>query len=475
MRVLSASLLIAAAGSLGAQATAPAIRPIGSVVATSAEKFGNVNSIRALSNGTALINDMPNRRVLLVDENMKVLKVVADTTPETGNAYSGRLAGLIPYKGDTSLFVDPQALSMLVIDPSGRIGRVMSIPRADDAMLMTGIQGTPAVDPQGRIIYRANNMDMAGMRRQFVMGGAGGQAGPPKPPVFPDTAAIVRIDLSTRKLDTLAWIKVQAIKMNVAQDENGRIRMTSEVNPLPLIDEWSVLNDGTLAIIRGRDYHVEFVNAEGQKQVAAKVPFDWQRLSDDDKIAFIDSVKAQRERQVAAMEAQRTTTTGPNGQQQTVVAGGGAAAGGGGPRIVMDIDGGGPPRRGGEGQRGGGNEGGPRRDFMPQLNFVQPTELPDYKPPFLNGAVRADMDGNLWVRTVPTKKYEGGQIYDVIDRTGKLIDRVQVPVGRQIIGFGKGGVVYMMARDAGAQQQTVAGMVNPFQSVPGVIEKAKLR
>jgi hypothetical protein len=43
----------------------------------------------------------------------------------------------------------------------------------------------------------------------------------------------------------------------------------------------------------------------------------------------------------------------------------------------------------------------------------------------------------------------GGPIYDVIDRTGMLIDRVQVPPGRQIVGFGKGGVVYMVARDTG--------------------------
>jgi hypothetical protein len=43
----------------------------------------------------------------------------------------------------------------------------------------------------------------------------------------------------------------------------------------------------------------------------------------------------------------------------------------------------------------------------------------------------------------------GGPIYDVIDRAGLLIDRVQVPPGRQVIGFGKGGVVYLAARADG--------------------------
>jgi hypothetical protein len=41
----------------------------------------------------------------------------------------------------------------------------------------------------------------------------------------------------------------------------------------------------------------------------------------------------------------------------------------------------------------------------------------------------------------------GGPIYDVINRKGEVIDRLQVPAGRQIVGFGKGGVVYMQARD----------------------------
>ena len=57
-------------------------------------------------------------------------------------------------------------------------------------------------------------------------------------------------------------------------------------------------------------------------------------------------------------------------------------------------------------------------------------------------------DGNLWVRTSAIRAGStGGPIYDVIGSHGELIDRVQIPSGRQIVGFGKGGVVYMVARD----------------------------
>ena len=80
--------------------------------------------------------------------------------------------------------------------------------------------------------------------------------------------------------------------------------------------------------------------------------------------------------------------------------------------------------------------------------MVSPSALPDYWPPFSQGAAKADADGNLWIRTTAKRANAiGGPIYDVINRAGILVDRVQVPPSRQIIGFGKGGVVYMAARD----------------------------
>jgi hypothetical protein len=80
--------------------------------------------------------------------------------------------------------------------------------------------------------------------------------------------------------------------------------------------------------------------------------------------------------------------------------------------------------------------------------MVSASELPDYKPVFGAGSVRPDIDGRLWVRTIPTKATPGGAIYDVIDRSGKLVDRVQVPAGTTIAGFGAGGIVYLGQRDA---------------------------
>ena len=75
-------------------------------------------------------------------------------------------------------------------------------------------------------------------------------------------------------------------------------------------------------------------------------------------------------------------------------------------------------------------------------------ELPDYRPPFGQGATRADADGNLWIRTLPAKPVPGGPIYDVVTRDGELVDRIQLPSGYTLLGFAPGKVVYLSMRDA---------------------------
>ena len=80
------------------------------------------------------------------------------------------------------------------------------------------------------------------------------------------------------------------------------------------------------------------------------------------------------------------------------------------------------------------------------MQYVPASELPDYKPAFFAGSTRADRSGNLWIRTIPTEAIGGGPVYDVINSKGELVERVQVPEKRVIIGFGE-GVVYMLNQD----------------------------
>ena len=82
---------------------------------------------------------------------------------------------------------------------------------------------------------------------------------------------------------------------------------------------------------------------------------------------------------------------------------------------------------------------------MPPLTMISPSELPDYKPAFAPGSTRADTEGNLWIRT--SQNVDARPVYNVINRKGELIDRVQLPANRVLVGFGAGGVVYLAVRD----------------------------
>ncbi len=434
MRILRArtlgalSIATTCAVAAGAQSLPP-VRALGAVVRISpTDVFGSVSAVRPLPGGRVLVNDLVRRQLLLLDSTFATQAVIADTTAATANAYSGRTAGLIPYRGDSTLFIDPQSLSMLVIDGSGKVARVMAVPRPNDAQFMVGGPfGTPGFDSKGRIVYR-------GFTRPNL-------PPPPSPndpstapriPEQPDSAPILRVALATRTLDTASFFKIPKARASVVQTERG-MSVTMMMNPMPVVDDWTLLPDGTLAVVRGADYHIDWLAPDGSRTSTAKIPFDWQRLSDEAKQTFLDSAKTA----MAAARARAVATNGSGNAAMTGPPGGG----GGGGMIVMRFDGPGAP---GGGAGGPGPGAGSMPTSMPAINMVPLSDLPDYRPAFGTGATRADLDGNLWIRT--SKVANGGPVYDVVNRQGVLIDRVAFPFGRVIAGFGP-GVIYMGVRD----------------------------
>ncbi|MCA0377636.1 MAG: hypothetical protein LCH84_18535 [Gemmatimonadetes bacterium] len=410
---------------LAAQAR-PAIRQLGAITATTSDSLGMVSNVRALPGGRLLINDASSRRVVLVDSTMKILAVVADSTTSTANAYGPRPGSLVAYRGDSTLFIDPASLSMLVIDPQGKVGRVMSVPRAQDANMLAS--GLGAYYSNGHLVYRGN----PGVQMRAT-GGSGNSAPQITPP---ESLPIIRVNLQSRVVDTVGFTKIPKTNTNM-QMVDGKMSISIEVNPLPTVDEWVVTSSGDVAIIRGRDYHVDWVSPDKQVRSSPKVAFDWKRLSDEEKTQLVDSVSKIFEKQFAA---------GASGGQalqqgfQTMMGGSAAGAAPAAPQVMMRFE---------VSAAGGGGAGGPVRApqvMAPKMSVVPASELPDYQPPFFAGSARADQDGNIWVRTIPTKPQPAGEVYDVLNAKGEAVDRVLVPQGKAILGFGPGGVVYLAER-----------------------------
>ncbi|HVX42007.1 MAG TPA: hypothetical protein VHB25_20765 [Gemmatimonadaceae bacterium] len=432
---VGAGLLLGFAGSADAQQALPPVRPLGSLEHVSSATFRAVSGVRELPDRRVLVNDIVDHRVLLFDSTLTTATAIADSTPGTGSAYGNMPGGLIRYRGDSTLFVDPASMSMLVLDGSGKVARVLAVPRPTEAMfLIGGPFGEPGMDPEGRLVYRGSE------RLQGVPKGVDLKTYVPQ---FPDSAPIVRMNLANRAEDTVAFFKLPPTKMAITRTENG-FSASSIVNPMPIVDTWALLPDGTIAVVRGRDFHVDWYRPDGTHASSAKIPFDWQRLTDSLKTFVLDSAKQamekQREQRMAALDSTRKLTGGRGATESAVTAGRGMADGGA-PQIVMMVRTGG----GGDGGAAPPMRGGPGAKItLPPLQMVQPYELPDYRPAFTVGATKSDASGNLWIRT--TDANDGRPVYDVVNDKGTLIDRVQLPPFRTIVGFGR-GVVYMAVVD----------------------------
>ncbi len=483
----------------------PAVRRITTAQAVSKEPIGAVTTVRELPDGRVILNDGQSRRLVILDTMMMTERVILDSASEKENTYGVRQGALIAHRGDSSLFIDPSSLALLVIDPAGNITRIRSVPRAQEAFAFTGGFGATQVtsDTKGRLVY------------SMFPNPTPPKVAPPKGvpyfPTPPDSNLIIALDLETRALDTLGYVRTPKIDYIVKVNANGGYNIQNRMNPTPTIDEWAVLSDGSVAFVRGIDYRIEYRDPDGKWSSTPKVAYDWQPFPDSMKMKFVDSIETTERRNsrnayVGAMvrwvnlykrkyppnfsapdgyrppngwakdwqmpanvtfpsnyiyacapgeepamvqaDGKRVAVT-DNDRQSTMIQSRMAEMGitipaGMAPQLPM----------GGPGTASCIPQPIPNLNQIPnppvprEINVIAYTQLADFKPPFNQSAVRADLDGNLWIRINLPKNVPGGPIYDVVNKEGQLIDRIQIPPTYTLVGFGRGKVVFVAMRDA---------------------------
>ena len=253
-----------------------------------------------------------------------------------------------------------------------------------------------------------------------------GTVGPQE--VFVDSNPILRADLDARRVDTIARVaKIKGEYSKIDRTQPGKVIRTFLVNPLPVADQWAVISDGSLALVRGFDYHIDWIRSDGTKSSTPKLAFDWKRVTDAEKQKLIDSTLNAHAEQNKLAAATRDAPPPP----------------------PPPVD----PITGQTTRQGGGGGGITQASFDRAGNLWVPAsyevvamkDIPDYYPALRQGAVLADEDNHLWVLpTTSAQSKKGELVYDVINSKGELFQRVRVPLGRLIAGFGKGGVVYLL-------------------------------
>ena len=151
--------------------------------------------------------------------------IVADASGAGKVAYGNQASTIVPYIGDSTLLADFSGRSFLVLDGGGSVARVMSAPRPNDmSWLGNGGFGAPGFDLAGRMLYRV--MLFPAFKPPVV-------GKPYAPPVaMPDSAPILRVDLDTRKADTVAWVRTAKIKIKTVMLPNGGVRLTAMITPI---------------------------------------------------------------------------------------------------------------------------------------------------------------------------------------------------------------------------------------------------
>lgn len=381
-------------------------------VARTTSTFGAILGVRELSDGRVIVNDAGRHQLKIFDPSLATATIVFDSMPGASNSYGPRPGQIIRYLGDSTIVTRGFGEPKLILDPAGRVARAFALPEYNDGVVPFPMPfaGPEAADPTGRVYARGGTMVRG-------VNGVG---------VTADSVLILRADLETRKVDVAGVLHTAVGKNRSDPPEDGKRVVTTIIQPVPTEDSWAVLSDGTLAFVRGRDYHVDWVLPDGSTKSTDKLPFDWRRLTDEEKQKLADSARVVWDSLMAIRNRRVNTPARSEG------AGDAASPGSGG-------------------RSNGGVDASGQSGSIQRMISVPLSEIPDYFPPIHRNAAVPDLDGNLWVLTTTTaQSLHGELVYDVLNPARGLYERVRMPIGRSIAGFGTGGVVYLQSGDRAA-------------------------
>jgi hypothetical protein len=371
------------------------IRNLPPASARTTQTLGSVLGMHEVAGGNVLVDDAARRQVKLFDSTLGTATVVIDSVAGGSRSYGRFPVKLIPYLGDSSLIADIASQSMLVLDSRGQVARALALPNPIDIRSVNS--ASSGIDNRGRLLYTGSVFPRI----------------PAPGIVTPDSAPVLRADLESRRVDTVGRVNATTVRMSFDQADDGRTRAKLTTNPLPVVDAWSVLSNGSIAFVRGHDYHIDWIHPDGAVISTAKLPFDWKRVTDEDKQRIVDSARAAQVAAAASIAALHAND-GSAGRER------GRGAGGGDP----------------------GAPGALAPSFVPLK------EMADFYPALRASSTIPDLDGNLWILPATSAQSQHGElVYDVVNVKGELFERVRLPVGRSIVGFGKGGVVYLQSGD----------------------------
>lgn len=360
---VAGGMTLAGPGTAGAQEAATLDEPS----AAYGEPFSLVGGIRELDDGRVLISDALEEKLYVLTADLAAIETIS--RKGQGPDEYRQPDGLFAWPGDSTLMVDLGNGRMTVVGSDYGFGRTIPVVQQEDMGLQIIIP--EGVDGGGDLYYQPRG---DGMIR--------------------DSADIVRWQPDSGvEAEPVVRIKLADVTESTSGGPNN---MRQEVRPVPLSPEdgWAVGPDGSMAVVRVADYHVEWVRPDGGIVSGPAVPFEPVPVKEADKEGWAEELAA---------NGMMMMVTNENGAMSASM------------------------------RRGGGR--------TPSVDRFQ---WPDVKPPFAPESVRVDADGFAWVeRHVPAGDRP---VLDVFDAEGRHVGAVTIPARSSLRGFGD-GTLYLTRRD----------------------------
>ena len=220
----------------------------------------------------------------------------------------------------------------------------------------------------------------------------------PNGPVASDSAPVMRYDRKTWRYDTVTFVQLPKNSAEVKSSSSGgnqnvQVRLGTQA-PFPAQDGWTVLPNGSVVVVRIKDYHIDVISPNRQVARGPSVSFTPIRVGDAEKQEYRDSQK-------------RSTGVG----------------------ITRSVE-----------------NGKVTTGSAPIAPAEEPKQWPGTKPAFVSNGVFATPSGEIWVARSRTATDEIPR-YDVFSSTGTLTGQVLLPRKTRLIGFGNGGAIYTIRSD----------------------------
>jgi hypothetical protein len=205
-----------------------------------------------------------------------------------------------------------------------------------------------------------------------------------------DTLYLVHYNLRSQRRDTLGFINVKRSSTPVESGgPSGQGRsVTMYIAPFDIGDAIALNSLGELAVIRADDFHVDWLLPNGAWRHAPPVGWQWKRYTDEEK-------------RVIAAERNASFDAGKVQVAQ-------------------------------------------RADAPARSITMASAPIPDIEPAFAPMSAIADHNGLIWIRLGASSmnRVAGQPTYAAIDGSGAIVDRIQLPYDRTLIGFDKAGHIY---------------------------------